>query len=366
MNSVRKEIYSFIVSEITNESLKPGDRLPTENELAKDFSTNRSAVHRAIKRLENEGIVTRNKSQGTFVSLNLTKADGYQLKCEMSPQIYIVADVNKSRSIHWDSSTLDDLERRLIQGNRKVIYKKLPETRNAFQEIMAEICESGAKAIVFLPDQLDTDFLLKNKDIFSNYDGDIYMLSRGGRSTEDYPCHVLSVNPEEEGFMAGTYLVNKGFENIYFLQAKRHPHNKYWVKSRREGAKNGVLSASDGKIEMMELWSEKSDDEIFTIACDAIRNSQSKCAFIALNDEAAVKFIEYAKNDNLKPGKDYAVISFNNDPIWRNYNLTTVAPPIERVGETLAKMILENEWSKAKGVQLIIKLKSSIIERTTC
>jgi GntR family transcriptional regulator, arabinose operon transcriptional repressor len=366
MNTIRKDIYNYILAEILSKRLRFGERLPTEFELAEKFATNRSAAHRAVKSLEDEGLVTRHKGRGTFVSLDSTKADGFYLKCDISKTLYVIADTSKTRNIHWDSNTLLDMERSLCQKGNRIVYKKLPETRTQFQQLIAQISESGAMAIVFMPDQFDTDFLLENQDILSGYNGDIYMLSRGGRTSEDYPCHVLSANPRDEGEMAGQYLIKKGYQEIYFLQKKQHPVDKYWVKNRREGAASGTITASEGHIKITELRTNHSDNEIYSKAIEAIKKPDSRCAFIALNDNAAVEFIDYAEKEGLQAGIDYGIISFDNSPLCRNYNLTTIAPPLEKAGQSLAKMIMEKDWKKANGAQLIVKLKSYIIERSTC
>lgn len=45
-----------------------GSRLPSENELTEQFSLSRMTVNRAIKELESEGIVSRIRGKGTFVT----------------------------------------------------------------------------------------------------------------------------------------------------------------------------------------------------------------------------------------------------------------------------------------------------------
>ena len=69
--SIKRISLSDTVIEEMNKSIaskyKPGDRLPTENELAKNFGVGRSSIREALKVLSKLGIVER-KNEGTFVS----------------------------------------------------------------------------------------------------------------------------------------------------------------------------------------------------------------------------------------------------------------------------------------------------------
>jgi len=47
---------------------QPGARLPTEFELARRFGISRQTVHKVISRLQDDGYVTRRRSQGTFAN----------------------------------------------------------------------------------------------------------------------------------------------------------------------------------------------------------------------------------------------------------------------------------------------------------
>ena len=52
-------VASAIESKIIDRSLRPGDLLPTENDLALQFGVNRSTVREALRRLESAGLVGR-------------------------------------------------------------------------------------------------------------------------------------------------------------------------------------------------------------------------------------------------------------------------------------------------------------------
>ena len=66
-SNLSDEIIQRIQDLIRNESLKPGDRLPTEIELAEKFGVGRSTVREAVRALAALGMIDRSK-RGTFIS----------------------------------------------------------------------------------------------------------------------------------------------------------------------------------------------------------------------------------------------------------------------------------------------------------
>jgi GntR family transcriptional repressor for pyruvate dehydrogenase complex len=62
-----ERIVSQIEERIVSGELKPGDQLPPENELAKQFTVSRTAVREAIKALREKRLVEVRPGKGTFI-----------------------------------------------------------------------------------------------------------------------------------------------------------------------------------------------------------------------------------------------------------------------------------------------------------
>lgn len=56
-------------------SLAPGEKLPPERELAKQFEVSRPSLREAIQKLEARGLVTRRQGGGTYVKNQLEGGD---------------------------------------------------------------------------------------------------------------------------------------------------------------------------------------------------------------------------------------------------------------------------------------------------
>ncbi len=62
-----RQIQKIVEADIARETFAPGDRLPTEQELAERFGVNRHTVRRALGVLEQKGLVRIEQGRGTFV-----------------------------------------------------------------------------------------------------------------------------------------------------------------------------------------------------------------------------------------------------------------------------------------------------------
>ncbi len=71
-------LYEQIVEQIErlilDGKLRPGDQLPSERELAEQFSVSRTAVREAVKALREKGLVEIETGRGTFITHSVSKA----------------------------------------------------------------------------------------------------------------------------------------------------------------------------------------------------------------------------------------------------------------------------------------------------
>ncbi len=62
-----REIAQSLEQQIRSRELTPGDKLPTEHELSRQFMVNRHTVRRALSDLQEKGIVESTQGRGSFV-----------------------------------------------------------------------------------------------------------------------------------------------------------------------------------------------------------------------------------------------------------------------------------------------------------
>jgi len=64
---IARQIAEQIRTHCASGTLRPGDRLPSVRQLAKEITVNQNTVLRVYERLTNEGLLERRQGDGTFV-----------------------------------------------------------------------------------------------------------------------------------------------------------------------------------------------------------------------------------------------------------------------------------------------------------
>lgn len=110
MNDGYARLREHLISAINEQAFAPGDRLPTERQLAEEFGVGRSVTRRALAELEADGLITRHVGRGTFV-----RADGRNgsheavnvetTKALISPADYIETRLRFEPELAWMVAT---------------------------------------------------------------------------------------------------------------------------------------------------------------------------------------------------------------------------------------------------------------------
>jgi GntR family transcriptional regulator len=73
---IRETVKGWII----NREFNPGEKIPSENELAEKFGVSRLTIRQGISKLVQEGFLISKRGEGTFVTRNQSLIDGFSLK----------------------------------------------------------------------------------------------------------------------------------------------------------------------------------------------------------------------------------------------------------------------------------------------
>ncbi len=76
-------IESLIRNRILNGQLEPGEKLPTEDELIKQFGVSQITIRNSLANLERDGLIVRNRAKGTFVAEHVPVAKKFVITNEV-------------------------------------------------------------------------------------------------------------------------------------------------------------------------------------------------------------------------------------------------------------------------------------------
>ncbi len=171
-----RRIYEDLLAAIRSESLRTGDRLPSEAELGRQYDTSRITVAKALRELQQNGLISRHAGSGTRV-LAAANSAGYVFgllipdlgRTEIFEPIchgMMQSPLSKAHSLLWGhamGSTQEDpaeQEREAEQACQQFISQKVSGVffapleftpdRDAVNRRMAAALERAAVAVVLL------------------------------------------------------------------------------------------------------------------------------------------------------------------------------------------------------------------------
>ncbi len=153
--TVYEQIVHVIRSYIVKGDLKPGDKLPSERELAATLNVSRASVREAVKMLSAEGFVEVKHGQGIFISDKenpdtiIHKLDKFSMDEKTVKDFFEVRLVLELQAVEWviKRASNDDLNnlKKLIEDTKQDLDQKdkgvllsLGEHDTKFHEMLAE------------------------------------------------------------------------------------------------------------------------------------------------------------------------------------------------------------------------------------
>ena len=314
-----KQIILSIETAISEKYLKRGDKLPSVNKVALEFSLSRDTVLQAYDELKKRGIIYARLGKGYYIKseefsfeqrifllfdeFNSFKEDLYNAFMETMAN-------NAQIDIFFHYFSID-VFRKLINENNGDYSKYI---------IMPTTLKGVASIIKTLP---------KN---------DVYILDQTNTELKDYPSvHQNFVKDMYLGLSAGKDKLHKYQKLVLIFPAFKQP----------PGMAEGFIKFCKEHGFTYEIIP---DFENRTITTGEV--------YVIPNDRHLVSVMEQAKAQKLKIAKDIGVISYNDTPLKKvvGDGITTISTDFREMGRLLAEMIINNDKSD-------IENKSRLIER---
>lgn len=362
MNKDIIKIYRFLLSGIEQGRFRPGELLPKERDLASELNINRMNVNRAVKTLEKHGLVICKRRVGTRVTPYVDHEKVEELIKATNRSIYVLYSMTP-HWIHWNELSFAGLEEVVEAEGFSVNYRNIPtgSDRAEYSSLLNDISEAGASALVIFPDTEDSDFIHDNADLLLDFKMPIFMLNRSGKQMPLDMVSFISADPFGDGIIAGSLLKKNNYRNILILREEEG--SLYWGRRRFEGINMSIMrDQSEPKINIRQVLGSK---EGLNEAVEIIKQSNGDIVVVGINNEYASRLITLCTRKGLEIPKDYQLIAFDDNPLYRSYNLTSWGMPMKEVGQLFGHMICDNSYfSNYKG-KVSIKLNSKLIIRET-
>lgn len=330
-----QKLKSYLEEEIRTS--KPGQRLPSENEICKRFGVSRITVQRALRDLREVAPIIRKKGKGTFVLpvLNHKSIETKTVKMVFpfgyNPEDDFLFPITKALIKEFMGSRLNLMISPL--KNHKKIQEDFSNLAGVFwiapfkshYKTIEEIVLRGIPVIVI-------NRVIENPDI--NY-----------VSTDHY-----------SGALIGTRLLLTHHDRIGFVGLIRnntcltHHYEGYCFALEEAGKKvqKGLIvhAMVDRKLQLIESHLEDGLNKMFSeFKPDALLVAGE--IFI----EVVIKFLQKKK---IVPGKDIDIVCLGDFPAETPYyeNITRIIQPLEKIGSIAASKMKELLEGRVKKVRV--------------
>lgn len=352
------KVYETLSGRILAGAYGPGVKLPSEQELTREFAVSRITVMRALNDLAHDGLIWRKQGAGSFVKITKEKQCCLGL---MIPGI----------GIQSDGSMFPFVQKQIISNASRLDWKvllgdlELPSQADASGrqpvEVARRLIQHGVSAVAFGPFGINPRGDAYNRNVLAEFrSANVPVVLLGG-DIVNYPDRsdydVIGLDDAHAGFLMGQHLLQRGCRNIAFVgMALRFPARAL----RFGGVQKAVERVPGAKC---SEWSLQSGENEAKAIVGAIR--KGKCdAVIGENDEIAVLVMKHLKAAGVAVGTEIKVGGFDNAPIASAapVPMTSVAQPAEEfadevisaIRDRLANPSLPGRWIRLHG-RLVIR-----------
>lgn len=163
-----------------------------------------------------------------------------------------------------------------------------------------------------------------------------------GRSDPDWDFHWVDVDGQAGVCMATRHLTERGHRRVACLAwPESSLTGQYRLKGYLDGMNEAGLSIEAGWIERGK--NTHTDSYIATQRLLSLPAERRPSAIVAMTDLMAIGAINAARDAGLEPGRDLAVVGFDDSPFARflRPTLSSIRQPIAEVGERLVAMLAD-------------------------
>ena len=316
-------------TDILSGKIRPGEKLPSENQLSVRYGLSRHTVRKALGILAGDGYIESFQGKGTFCADVLRQIHGTG---NIAVVTTYISDYIFPRLIQGIDEVLSD-------NGYSIILKNTGNSRQKEAKCLEELLQKDIDALIIEPSK--SEMVCKHRNLYQNLDKFQipYVFIQGIYSEMKEKPHIL-MDDARGGYLVTRYLTELGHRNIMgFFKAddmqglERH---KGYVKALQEA---GISYDPDNVV-----WFHTEDRKVkpALIAREMLEKGNLPDGIVCYNDQIAVQVMEELEKAGIRIPDDISVTGYDNSLYARRgTGITTIAHPQEKLGEMAAELILE-------------------------
>jgi DNA-binding transcriptional regulator YhcF (GntR family) len=316
-----RQIINSVCTAIQLGMLKKGDKIPSLNQVCKEFFLSRDTVMFAYNELMAMGIVISVPGKGYYIErtdLNFDK------------QIFLLFDELNVFKEDLYTSFLENLDNK---SNVDIYFHHF--NYQVFKELITQSVGKYS-AYIIMPATFNN-----SKEVVHQLPTDkVYILDRLKEDLAEYPTIYQDFAQDVyDGMLAGKELFSKYKKLIMVFPGGKEPEERVtgFTKFCSEfGFENEVIRSIDN------------------------RNIQIGEVYFVVSDRNLVQIVKKVTGGNLELGKEIGLVSFNDTMLKEVVasGITTISTDFIEMGRTLSKMVLNHQHGQFRNPSRLIVRKS--------
>lgn len=356
MKSKTRHVYSTIRGMIESGDFPKGSRLPSETELAEQYSVSRPTVARALSELVSAGYIVRRPGSGSFVTTDWKTVSSLQRKTFglLSPKLGEVFEPISGQiaslshesnfNLLWSTPGQADAESSAdfyVTAARRFVESEVDGVFLVPLEYFEAAETANHRVVEYLADA-DIPIVLIDSDI----------LSFPRRSSYD----LVGIDNLRTAYAATEHYLSQGTERVDFVV---RPYSHSTVPDRIYGYQLALLHEG---ISPDPSWVHRGDaaDTDFVQQC-LDRGAEN---VICQNDATAIEFMHALTTLGVSIPRQVRVIGFDDFRYSRlaRVPLTTSQQPCEDIGNVAVEMMMRR-LAQPDSPPLTVQLQPSLVVR---
>ena len=315
---------------IVSKHLQPNERFLSEKELCEIHGVSRQTVRQALNCLENENVICRQRGSGTFVKDGVVKTPVQDVRIGVISTYF--SDYIFPQIVTGIESVLNDSN---IGMQLTITHNQVYEEAKALKSLIA----NGVQGLIVEP----------SKSALPNPNMELYQEIRSNRIPlvffnakypwSDYP--YVSMDDEAAGKIVTDYLFECGHKRIFgmFALDDIQGHKRYG------GFMKSCIEHNVSTAEKDVIWFATAErNAIFLYAqLKLLEMLHQSTAVVCYNDKLAINLLRFCRQQGIRVPEDISIVGIDDSKYSSicEVPLTTVRHPHQILGETAAKMLIE-------------------------
>lgn len=337
LTNAEKPKYQLIVVDlrraITLGEYKEGQRLPSEADLVKRFSTSRLTVQRALKELQHQGLIDRRAGSGTYVR-----------RQESSDRLVFGLLIPGLGDTEIFEPICQGMARAGRAGGHALLWGDTTQTSGDKEQQAKELCEyyisRSVSGIFFAPLELTTAKDVVNQWIIDALEKSRIPVVLLDRCLYTYPQRsrydLVGIDNRRAGFIVTEHLLRHGCRRLTFVAA---PYSAPTVDARMAGFRDahehaGVPTGAD-RILIGDI------EDLGTVR--SVMTEVNPDGFVCANDITAARLMRTLGQLDVHVPHQVRIVGIDDVKYAAllGVPLTTLHQPCPELGETAVSAMLE-------------------------